>query len=116
VSYGGSGTKLFFYGSHKIIDVGMDKDMGDVYGIYVGDSLCNRFGIFQDTLIPNGYDFIQCYQATLQKAGKYSVSLHLFPGLSTASSFMYKQTEKNDDKYQFVVLPLVNSTTKSGSK
>jgi len=39
---------------HRIIDLGGDKDMGDVYGIYIGDSLCSRFGIFQDAITPNG--------------------------------------------------------------
>lgn len=62
---------IHFYGTHRIIDLGEDKDMGDVYGIYIGDSLCSRFGISQDPITPNGAEYIQCYQATLQKAGKY---------------------------------------------
>lgn len=74
VSYGGKGTKLYFYGVHRIFNLGADKDQGDVYGIYIGDSLCSRFGIFQDQISPNGAEFIQCYQATLQRAGKYEVS------------------------------------------
>jgi hypothetical protein len=80
VSYGGKGTKLYFYGMHRIFDLGGDKDMGDVYGIYVGDSICSRFGLFQDQISPNGAEYVQCYQATLQKAGKYNVSEKLFPG------------------------------------
>jgi hypothetical protein len=71
VSYGGKGTKLYLYGAHRIIDLGADKDMGDVYGIYIGDSLCSRFGLFQDIIAPNSAEYIQCFQATLQKAGKY---------------------------------------------
>jgi hypothetical protein len=116
VSYGGEGTKLAFYGVHKIFDLGADKDMGDVYGIYVGDSLCSRFGIFQDQISPQGAEYIQCYQATLQKAGKYSLSEHLFPGRSTSYPLTWKATTDNNDKFQFVVLPLVNQTTHSGSK
>jgi len=54
VSYGGKGTKIFLYGAHRIINLGADKDMGDVYGIYIGDSLCSRFGLFQDVITPNG--------------------------------------------------------------
>ncbi len=45
--------------------------MGDVYGLYIGNSLCNRFGIFQDLITPNDMNYINCYQPTLQKAGKY---------------------------------------------
>jgi hypothetical protein len=95
--------------------LGADKDQGDVYGIYIGDSLCSRFGIFQDQISPNGAEYIQCYQATLQKAGKYEVSEYLFPGRSTSYPWTYKATFNNKEKFQFVVLPLVNSTTQSGS-
>jgi hypothetical protein len=115
VSYGGKGTKIYFYGAHRITDLGADKDMGDVYGIYIGDSLCSRFGIFQDVITPNGAEFIQCYQATLQKAGKYEISEYLYPGRSTSYPLTWKATLNNDVNFQFVVLPLVNSTTHSGS-
>ncbi len=74
VSYGGSGTLLNFYGVHRIFNLGADKDQGDIYAIRIGDSLCSRFGIFQDQINPNAAQFIECYQATLQKAGKYNVS------------------------------------------
>ncbi len=115
VSYGGKGTLLNIYGVHRISNLGADKDQGDIYGIYIGDSLCSRFGIFQDQIPPNGAEFIQCYQATLQKAGKYEYSEHMFPGRSTSYPLTYKASVDNNDKFQFVVLPLVNSTTQSGS-
>lgn len=86
---------IHFYGTHRIIDLGEDKDMGDVYGIYIGDSLCSRFGISQDPITPNGAEYIQCYQATLQKAGKYEVSEHLFPGRSASWELTYKATLDN---------------------
>jgi hypothetical protein len=108
VSYGGKGTKIYFYGAHRIIDLGADKDMGDVYGIYIGDSLCSRFGLFQDVISPNGAEYIQCFQATLQKAGKYQVSEHLYPGFSNSYPLTWKSTLNNDENFQFVVLPLVN--------
>jgi hypothetical protein len=47
VSYGGSGSKIHFLGHHRIQDVGWDKEMGEIYGVYIGDTLCSRFGIFQ---------------------------------------------------------------------
>ena len=115
VSYGGKGTKLYLYGAHRIIDLGADKDMGDVYGIYIGDSLCSRFGLFQDIIAPNSAEYIQCYQATLQKAGKYEVFEHLYPGFSNSYPLTWKSTLNNDENFQFVVLPLVNQTTQSGS-
>lgn len=96
MSYGGKGTKLYFYGVHRIYNLGADKDQGDVYGIYIGDSLCSRFGIFQDQINPNNAEFIQCYQATLQKAGKYQVSEWLFPGRSTSYPWTYKATTNNN--------------------
>ncbi len=115
VSYGGKGTLLNIYGVHRIFNLGADKDQGDVYGIYIGDSLCSRFGIFQDQINPNDTAFIQCYQATLQKAGKYELSEHLFPGRSKSYPLSYKASLDKNEKFQFVVLPLVNSTTQSGS-
>lgn len=115
VSYGGSGTLLNFYGLHRIINLGADKDMGDVYGIYIGDSLCSRFGISQDSILPNSAEYIQCYQATLQMAGKYEISEHLYPGRSKSNELINKATLDNSEIYQFVVLPLVNDTTNSGS-
>lgn len=48
VSYGGAGKKLFLYGYHRITNLGFDKDQGDIHGIYIGDSICSRFGITQD--------------------------------------------------------------------
>ncbi len=96
VSYGGKGTKIYLYGAHRIIDLGADKDMGDVYGIYIGDSLCSRFGLFQDVISPNGAEYIQCFQATLQKAGKYQVSEHLYPGFSNSYPLTWKSTLNND--------------------
>ena len=62
---------MHWYGIHRINNLGGDKDLGDVYSLNIGDSLCNRFGIFQDTINPNGLDYINCFQATLQEAGKY---------------------------------------------
>ena len=48
VSYGGAGKKLYLYGYHRIFNLGADKDQGDVIGIYIGDSMCSRYGITQD--------------------------------------------------------------------
>ena len=106
---------LNFYGNHRIIDLGADRDQGDVYGIYIGDSLCSRFGIYQEPITPNGAEYIQCYQATLQKAGKYALSEYLYPGRSASDDLTWKASIDNTDDYQFVVLPLVNDTTHSGS-
>lgn len=44
---------LYWYGSHKIYDVGVDKDLGDIYEMTIGDYICNRFGIFQASIDPN---------------------------------------------------------------
>lgn len=115
VSFGGGGTLLNWYGTHRIINLGGDKDMGDVYGLYIGDSICNRFGIFQDDIAPNSNQFIQCFQPALQKAGKYSLSEYLVPGRSASWDLSWKATFDNKERFQFVVLPLVNATTSSGS-
>jgi hypothetical protein len=39
-----------FYGVHRISDLGDGRDMGDVIGLYIGDSLCTRFDISQGTI------------------------------------------------------------------
>jgi hypothetical protein len=51
--------------------------------MYIGDSLCSRFGIYQDSITAGDAQVIQCFQPSLQKAGKYNVSEHLYPGRST---------------------------------
>ncbi len=51
VSYGGSGTKINLWGTHRIKDLGQDKAMGSIYGIMIGDNICSRFGIFQDPIV-----------------------------------------------------------------
>lgn len=66
VSYGGEETLLYLSGLHRISFLGADKDLGHVYGIYIGQSICSRFGLFQDAIDPNSNKFIQCYQPTLQ--------------------------------------------------
>jgi hypothetical protein len=59
--------------------------------------------------------YIQCFQSSLQKAGKYQLSEHLYPGRSGSYFNTWRATTSNDEKFQFVVLPLVNETTQSGS-
>ncbi len=81
VGFGGVSKKIFFYGVHRIFNLGADKDQGDVHGIYIGNSLCSRFGISQDQITPNGAEYIECFQEN-QEAGKYNVSEHLYPGRS----------------------------------
>jgi hypothetical protein len=58
ISYGGAGTKLYFYGIHKISNLGDDKDQGDIYEISIGDSLVNRFGISQEPIIVHSFEYI----------------------------------------------------------
>lgn len=51
----------------------------------------------------------------MQKAGKYEVSEHLYPGRSTSYIWTYKASLDNSEIFQFVVLPFVNDTTNMGS-
>jgi len=60
-SFGGLGTMLNFYGAHRITNLGGGLNFGDIYGIYIGDSLCTRQNIYQDDdgFQPNSLRFVQ---------------------------------------------------------
>lgn len=58
---------LYLNGVHRIQDLGNDKSLGDIFGIYIGDSICSRFGVAQDeNSNPNGLAFINCFQPQIQ--------------------------------------------------
>lgn len=64
---------LNFYGIHRILSVGDGRDMGDVVGLYIGDSLCSLFDVEQRTISANSNSFIACSLTPTQEGGYYSV-------------------------------------------
>ncbi len=72
-----------FYGLHRISDLGDGlRFLGDVIGMYIGDSQCSRFDILQGPISANSGATISCYQAKIQQAGKYQIKEYVVPGYS----------------------------------
>lgn len=56
--------------------------MGDFRSLKVGEELCGMFDIVQDTISQNGFSRVQCIQAALQEAGRYTVQEHVAVGIA----------------------------------
>lgn len=77
------GTQLNYYARHRVLNTGDgNRDMGDFFGIYVGNSLCSMFDIVQGIVSYNGIGIIKCNSNPDQEAGKYNVSEHVVAGIS----------------------------------
>ncbi len=69
------GTQLNYYARHRILNAGDGvRDMGDVIGIYVGNSLCSMFDITQGSISYNGISNLICNSNPEQEGGKYNVT------------------------------------------
>lgn len=66
-----------FYGIHRITDLGGSTasglDMGSIKGLYIGDTLCNRFDIIEQSITLNDANYITCRLAPVQVGGYYNV-------------------------------------------
>ena len=75
------GTRLNFFARHRVLTAGDGlRDMGDFYGLYVGNSICSMFDITQDPPTYNSINNILCNQSPAQPAGKYNVTEHVVAG------------------------------------
>ena len=78
-----AGTYLNFYGIHEVEEQGDGlRDMGDFRSMLIGEELCGMFDIVQDTISQNGFSRVQCMQASLQEAGRYTVTEHVAVGIA----------------------------------
>ena len=64
---GFGGSRVNFYGSHRISNVGDGlRDMGDVVKLSIGNDLCSRFDVSQAAIIPHQPQYIPCIQSSTQ--------------------------------------------------
>ena len=98
-----------FYGVHRIINLGDGRDMGDVVGLYVGESLCSRFDIAQSAISSSSNAFIACSITPTQEGGYYNVKEWVTPGVAKNSLRLnYGSTLNSGKSYQFIVTPAVS--------
>lgn len=84
--------------------------MGDFESLLIGEELCGMFDILQDTISQNSQSRVQCVQADLQEAGKYSITEKVAVG--TADNYYYmKKASLSDEDYEHTVLPGVQSVS-----
>ena len=96
-----------FYGTHKITDIGNGRDLGDIVGLYIGDSICSMFDIPQTPISANTDSFITC-SLTNQEGGYYKVKEWVVPGVAKNYYKMsFISMKYPDTVYQFVVHPTV---------
>lgn len=92
-SAGFAGSKVSFYGIHEISNLGDGlRDMGDIYGLRIGNDICNRFDLYQASINANGYEYIKCVQSSDQEAGHYNVTEHVTVGYGDYSRYMRRSS------------------------
>ena len=88
-SAGFAGSNVNFYGVHEISNLGDGlRDLGDILGLKMGQDLCSRFDIFQESINPNWHSYVRCTESSSQEAGKYNVTEHVVPGYANNNIYM----------------------------
>jgi hypothetical protein len=85
--------------------------MGDVRGLYFGDSYCSRFDIIEPAIDPNSDAFISCRVSLAQQGGYYNITEWVTPGIAITTARMNYGSILNQNNYQFMVIPSVNSVS-----
>lgn len=106
-SIGYGDNMLYWYGVHRIYNLGDGRSDTDIIGLYIGNSVCSIFDLVQSDINSNGAEYIQSYQPKSQKGGKYSIQEHVIPGYSFEYTLMTKSTLGSSDEYQFIVMPAI---------
>lgn len=90
---GYAGSSVNFYGTHEISDLGDGlRDMGEIIRLSLGEDLCSRFDVLQDTINPNYVYYVECVQSSSQEAGLYNVSELVVPGYANKSKYMRRSS------------------------
>lgn len=99
-----------FYGVHRIINLGDGRNMGDVVGLYVGESLCSRFDIAQSAIpFSSNNAYIACSITPTQEGGYYNIKEWVTPGIAKNSPRLdYGSILNSGKSYQFIVTPAVS--------
>ena len=87
------GAYINFYGQHRITNLGDGLSvLGDVSKLKLGEDLCNRFDIQQDSIVGNNSEYIRCQKSSTQEAGKYNVTEQTVPGNANNSRYMRRSS------------------------
>jgi hypothetical protein len=105
---GFANLNVYFYGVHRISDLGDGRFMGDVVKLKLGNDLCSRFDVVQAAIDGNSNQYIQCIESNLQVAGKYNVSEQVTPGYANHAPALRRASLVNE-YYEFTALPVVAS-------
>lgn len=104
-----AGTTLNYFAKHRILNVGDGlRDMGDFYGLYIGNSICSMFDITQGSVTYNSINNVQCTQSMAQTGGRYNTSEHVVAGWSKSDYTMRKPTLEHI-YYEHSVHPSISS-------
>lgn len=93
--------------------------MGDVVGLYIGDSLCSLFDIIQGPISSGSNAMITCALTPTQEGGYYNIKEWVTPGIASNSPKMnYASVLYPNKVFQFIVSPAVTSINlhSAGSK
>lgn len=102
---------MYFYGVHRITDLGNDRVLGDIKELKLGGDLCSRFDVFQDAIDANSNQYVKCMESSAQVAGKYVVSEKVTPGRAINNPNLQRASLDGGEYYEFAVLPTVTSVS-----
>ena len=85
--------------------------MGDVLSLKMGDDLCSRFDIFQESISKNSNNFIRCTESATQEAGKYKVKEHVTVGYANNDFYMKRASIDPTVDFEFAALPTLLKVT-----
>lgn len=85
--------------------------MGDIVRLSIGEDLCSRFDIQQDTINPNFLYYVKCIQSISQEAGIYNVSELVVPGYANKSKYLRRSSLDPNDYFEYTALPTVTAVS-----
>lgn len=107
---GFAGSVVNYYGTHEISDLGDGlRDMGSIVRLSIGEDLCSRFDIQQDTITPYYLNYVQCMQSSSQEAGRYNVSELVDPGYANKSKYLRRSSLDPNEYFEFTALPTITA-------
>lgn len=110
---GFAGTTVNLYGINRISNLGDGlRDMGDIEKIKLGQDICSRFDIQQDTIKTGVNEYVRCIASSTQEAGKHNVTYTTLPvGTADHSEYLRRTSSIKDDYFEYTSLPVVSAVS-----
>lgn len=96
---GFANKEFYFFGVHRITDLGNDRVLGDIKELKLGGDLCSRFDIVQGAIYAHANQYIKCIESSIQVAGKYNVSEKVTPGRAINNPKLQRATFNEGEYY-----------------